>query len=106
MRGRTWVPRDKIMFRQGIGMGKTLVVILSCMLLISSPAWGQDAMYFYNLGLENSMANKKIHYFSKAGWLSPTRNEGCSTIFRGNILKCQEIFRDLQNSTRPTLKLI
>jgi hypothetical protein len=36
------------------------------MLSISAPAWGQDAMYFYNLGLENSMANKKIHYFSKA----------------------------------------
>ena len=28
-------------------------------------------MYFYNLGLENSLANKKIHYFSKALGLNP-----------------------------------
>ena len=52
-------------------MGKTLVVILICMLSISDPARGEDAMYFYNLGLENSMANKKIHYFSQALELDP-----------------------------------
>jgi tetratricopeptide (TPR) repeat protein len=35
------------------------------------PAWGQDAAYFLNLGLESSMVNKKIHYFTKALELNP-----------------------------------
>ena len=47
-------------------MSKILVGVLGCMLIITAPAWGQDAMYFYNLGLDSSLATRKIHYFSKA----------------------------------------
>ena len=57
--------------RGGIGMSKTLVGILGGILIITAPAWGQDAMYFYNLGLDSSLANRKIHYFSKALELNP-----------------------------------
>jgi tetratricopeptide (TPR) repeat protein len=35
------------------------------------PAWGQDATRFFNLGLQSSMVNKKIHYFTKALELNP-----------------------------------
>ena len=47
-------------------MNKTLIGILGCMLIIAASAWGQDAMYFYNLGLDSSLVSRKIHYFSKA----------------------------------------
>ena len=88
------------MFRQGIGMGKTLVVILSCILYISAPAWGQDAMYFHNLGLESSMANKKIHYFSKALELNPRlavayEKRGVLYYFQGKYYEMSEDFQRL-----------
>lgn len=81
-------------------MGKTLVVIISCMLSISAPAWGQDAMYFYNLGLENSMANKKIHYFSKALELNPRlavayEKRGVLYYFQGKYSEMSEDFQRL-----------
>ena len=34
-------------------------------------AWGQDATYYFNLGLESPAVNKKIHYFTKALELNP-----------------------------------
>ena len=79
-------------------MGKTLVVILSCTLLISSPAWGRDAIYFYNLALENSMANKKIHYFSKALELNPRlavayEKRGVLYYFQGKYSEMSEDFQ-------------
>ena len=81
-------------------MGKTLVVILSCMLSFSGQAWGQNAMYFYNLGLENSMANKKIHYFSKALELNPRlavayEKRGVLYYFQGKYSKMSEDFSRL-----------
>jgi hypothetical protein len=77
-----------------MGMGKTLGVILSCVLFISAPAWGQDAVYFYNLGLENSMANRKIHYFSKALELNPSLAVAYCRLreTRGALLFSGEIF--------------
>lgn len=80
-----------------MGMGKTPGVILSCMLFISAPAWGQDALYFYNLGLENSMANRKIHYFSKALELNPRltvayQKRGVLYYFQGKYSEMSEDF--------------
>lgn len=80
----------------GIGMSKTLVGILGCMLIITAPAWGQDAMYFYNLGLESSLATRKIHYFSKALELNPRlaaayQKRGLLYYFQGNY---QEMLED------------
>jgi tetratricopeptide (TPR) repeat protein len=48
-----------------------VVVILAYMALLPGPSWGQDAMEYYNLGLESSLANKRIGYFSKALALNP-----------------------------------
>jgi tetratricopeptide (TPR) repeat protein len=83
-----------------MGMGKTLGVILSCMLFISAPTWGQDAVYFYNLGLENSMANRKIHYFSKALELNPRlavayEKRGVLYYFQGKYSEMSEDFQRL-----------
>lgn len=81
-------------------MGKTLVVVLICMLSISGPAWGEDAMYYYNLGLENSLANKKIHYFSKALELDPWlavayEKRGVLYYFQGKYFEMSEDFQSL-----------
>ena len=77
-------------------MSKTLVGILGCMLIIAAPAWGQEAMYFYNLGLDSSLANRKIHYFSKALELNPRlaaayQKRGLLYYFQG---KYQEMLED------------
>lgn len=81
-------------------MGKTLVVILSCILSISGPAWGEDAMYFYNLGIETSLANRKIHYFSKALELNPRlavayEKRGVLYYFQGKYFEMSEDFQRL-----------
>lgn len=51
---------------------RTIVVaILAYVGLLPGPSWGQDAMGYYNLGLQSSLANKRIEYFTKALALNP-----------------------------------
>jgi tetratricopeptide (TPR) repeat protein len=38
---------------------------------LTSVAWGQDAVYFYNQGMQSSLANRRISYFTKALQLNP-----------------------------------
>ena len=52
-------------------MKKTLIIAISYLLLASYAAWGQDAMHFFNLGMNSSMAYNKIHHFTKALELNP-----------------------------------
>jgi tetratricopeptide (TPR) repeat protein len=52
-------------------MKKVLITLLAYMVLATSVAWGQDAIYYYKRGLESSMADKKIEYFTKALQLNP-----------------------------------
>jgi tetratricopeptide (TPR) repeat protein len=48
-------------------MKKLLAAIIVFMCYIATPAWGgYDAERFYNLGLESTMANTKINYFTRA----------------------------------------
>ena len=47
----------------------TLIIIFVC--CIAGPAWGYDAAHFYSLGLESSMSNTKINYFTRAIELNP-----------------------------------
>ena len=47
----------------------TLIIIFVC--CIAGPAWGYDATYFYNLGLDSTMSNTKINYFTRAIELNP-----------------------------------
>jgi len=51
-------------------MKRTLFAVLTYMVL-TTVAWGHDAVYFYNQGLESSLANRRIDYFSKALQLNP-----------------------------------
>jgi tetratricopeptide (TPR) repeat protein len=52
-------------------MHKILFAILAFLSLTATATWSQDAMDFYNRGLESSLANKRIEYFSKAIELNP-----------------------------------
>ena len=52
-------------------MHKILFAALAYLILTATAGWSQDAMDFYNRGLENSRANKRIEYFSKAIELNP-----------------------------------
>ena len=52
-------------------MKRTLLAMMIAVPVAVCPAWGQDATYFFNLGLESPAVNKKIHYFTKALELNP-----------------------------------
>jgi tetratricopeptide (TPR) repeat protein len=52
-------------------MKRISIVVLTYMLVTTSAAWAQDAMYFYNRGMESSLANKRIKYFTKALEVNP-----------------------------------
>ena len=52
-------------------MRTILISMLVSFMMTASAAWGKDAMYFYNRGVESSMANKRIEYFTKAIQLNP-----------------------------------
>ena len=47
-------------------MRRSLACLIVCILLFPCKSLGQDAVDYYNLGLESSSANKKIKYFTKA----------------------------------------
>jgi tetratricopeptide (TPR) repeat protein len=52
-------------------MKKLLVGLISCLLFLNGTAWSKDAMDYYNLGLNSSMANRKINYFTRAIEINP-----------------------------------
>ena len=52
-------------------MKKALAGTIIYLLITACIAWGQDAMYFYNLGNTSSQTYKKIDYFTKALELDP-----------------------------------
>ena len=52
-------------------MRKLLLTVLTYMMVTTSVAWAQDAMFFYKRGLDSSLANTKIKYFTKAVELNP-----------------------------------
>jgi tetratricopeptide (TPR) repeat protein len=47
------------------------LILLVFLLLPTAPAYGQDAMHYFNLALESSRTRKKIEYFTKALELNP-----------------------------------
>jgi len=54
---------------------KIIVATLAYLCLALTAAWGQSAIEFYNHGLESSLADKKIEYFTKAILLNPNLAE-------------------------------
>lgn len=52
-------------------MHKIIVAVLTYMMVTTSAAWAQDAMHYYKRGIDSSLANRKIGYFTKAVELNP-----------------------------------
>jgi len=52
-------------------MMKKLLFTLLTYMMLTTVSWGHDAMYFYNQGVQSSLANRKIDYFTKALRLNP-----------------------------------
>ena len=52
-------------------MKRIIITTLTYIVMTTSAAWAQDAMYFYQRGMESSMANKRIAYFTKALAVNP-----------------------------------
>ena len=59
-----------IKYRSGI-MKRTVMCLLTLLLLSATPALSQDAIDYFNLGLKNSRTRKKIEYFTKALEMDP-----------------------------------
>jgi tetratricopeptide (TPR) repeat protein len=82
-------------------MKKLLATIIVLMCYIAVPAWGYDAAHFYNLGLDSTMANTKINYFTRAIELNPALSAAYEE--RGMLYYFQEhytkMFRDFLNVT-------
>ncbi len=53
-------------------MRSILVALSIYVVLTGSVAWGKDAVYFYNQGLESSLAYKRVEYFTRALQLNPS----------------------------------
>jgi len=83
-------------------MKKLLTVIIVFVCYIVGPAWGYDAAHFYNLGLDSTMANTKINYFTRAIELNPALSAAYEE--RGMLYYYQEhytkMIRDFLKATK------
>ena len=79
----------------------TLIIILVC--CIAGPAWGYDATYFYNLGLDSTMSNTKINYFTRAIELNPELSAAYEE--RGMIYYFQERYAKMIRDFLKVTKL-
>ncbi|UCG13010.1 MAG: tetratricopeptide repeat protein [Deltaproteobacteria bacterium] len=52
-------------------MKRTLIGVIIYVLVTACAGWGQDAMGFFDLGLQSTITTRKIHYFTKALELNP-----------------------------------
>lgn len=69
-------------------MKQRLIYVVSLLLIARGIAWADEAIRFYNLGVESSMAYKKIEYFNKALKLDPDMTEAYKK--RGLLFYYQE----------------
>ena len=83
-------------------MKKTLIIAIA-FLFISCTAWGQDAMHFFNLGLNSSMTNTKINYFTRALEINPMLSEAYEK--RGMLYYFQEKYADTIHDFQRVIEL-
>ena len=80
-----------------LAVARTLAAILGYLCLTATPSRGQEAIKYYELGLNSGLAKEKIKYFSKALQLDPTlaeayRKRGAHYFFQGKLDKAIEDF--------------
>jgi hypothetical protein len=74
-------------------MKKLLTAIIVFVCYIVGPAWGYDAAHFYNLGLDSTMSNIKINYFTRAIELNPALSAAYEK--RGMLYYFQERYTEM-----------
>jgi len=85
-------------------MNKLLPLIVFLLCCIAGPAWGgYDAAYFYNLGLDSTMSNTKINYFTRAIELNPELSGAYEQ--RGMIYYLQEHYNKMIHDFLKVTKL-
>jgi tetratricopeptide (TPR) repeat protein len=84
-------------------MKKLLATIIVFMCYIGVPAWGYDAAQFYNLGLDSTMANTKINYFTRAIELNPSLSDAYEE--RGMLYYFQEHYTEVIRDFLKVTKL-
>ena len=52
-------------------MKRLILLLVPVMLLVAGPAYSEDAMKYFNLGVQSSVTRKKIEYFTRALELDP-----------------------------------
>jgi tetratricopeptide (TPR) repeat protein len=82
-------------------MKKLLVAII--LYFIAVPAWGYNAAYFYELGLNSTLSNMKINYFTKAIELDPVLSDAYEQ--RGMIYYFQEHYNKMIRDFLEVTKL-
>ena len=82
-------------------MKKLLVAVI--LYFIAVPAWGYNASYFYKLGLNSTLSNIKINYFTKAIELDPALSGAYEQ--RGMIYYFQEHYNKMIHDFLEVTKL-
>ncbi len=80
-------------------MKRITICLLALFWLTATPAFGINAIEYFNLGLKSSYANKKIEYFTKALKLDPSlaaayKNRGTFYYFQE---KYDKVIQDFEN---------
>ena len=73
-------------------MKKLILLLVSLALLIAGPAYSEDAMKYFNLGVQSSVTRKKIEYYTKALELDPNLVEAYEK--RGLLYYYQENYEN------------
>jgi tetratricopeptide (TPR) repeat protein len=82
-------------------MKKLLVAIV--LYFIAMPAWGYNAAYFYKLGLNSTLSNTKINYFTRAIELNPELSAAYEE--RGMLYYFQEHYNKMIRDFLEVIKL-
>jgi tetratricopeptide (TPR) repeat protein len=84
-------------------MRKLLLPIVVFMCCMTVPAWAYNATHFYNLGLDSTMSNTKINYFTRAIELNPELSAAYEE--RGMLYYFQEHYTKMIRDFLKVIKL-
>lgn len=94
---------------------KTVAIYLFIfLLLLTAPAYGDNAMEYFNLGVKSSVTRKKIEYFTKALELDPGltaayEKRGLLHYFQGNydkVIQDYETYLDLAPAEANSYRML
>ena len=84
-------------------MKKLFATFIILIEFIAVPAWAYNAAHFYNLGLDSTLSNTKINYFTRAIELNPELSAAYEE--RGMIYYFQEHYTKMIRDFLKVIKL-